>query len=83
MKRETPCGTYKVEEAAAKLGIGRNQAYEAARRGEIPTIKVGKRILVPKAAFNRMLDGEISAHDWLESQESDPIRARRSKGGRH
>jgi excisionase family DNA binding protein len=47
--------TITIEEVAHKLGIGRNQAYEAARRGEVPTIKIGKRILVPVAAFNRML----------------------------
>jgi excisionase family DNA binding protein len=47
--------TMSIEEAAQKLGIGRNQAYEAARRGELPTINFGKRKLVPVAAFNRML----------------------------
>jgi excisionase family DNA binding protein len=47
--------TMTIEELAQRLGIGRNQAYEAARRGEVPTIKIGKRILVPIAAFNRML----------------------------
>jgi excisionase family DNA binding protein len=33
--------TQTVEEAAKELGIGRNQAYAAARRGEIPTIRIG------------------------------------------
>ena len=47
--------TYKITEAAQLLGVGRNQAYEAAARGEIPTIKIGKRLLVPKAAFDRMV----------------------------
>jgi excisionase family DNA binding protein len=51
--------TYDVEEAGRLLGIGRNQAYEAAKRGDFPTIKIGKRILVPKAAFDRLLRGEI------------------------
>ncbi len=53
MKRKTtpPRATYGVQEAAKILGIGRNAAYEAARRGEIPTIKIGGRILVPKAAL--------------------------------
>ena len=44
-----------VQQAAKMLGIGRNQAYEAARRGQIPTVRIGKRILVPKAALERML----------------------------
>lgn len=49
--------TYNIEEAGRLLGVGGNQAYEAARTGQIPTIKIGKRILVPKAAFDRMLNG--------------------------
>lgn len=42
-------------EAAEKLGVGKAAAYEAAHRGDIPTIRVGKRFLVPVAAFNRLL----------------------------
>lgn len=53
--------TISVVEAARRLGIGRNQGYEAARRGEIPTIRLGKRYVVPLAAFERMLNGS-SAH---------------------
>lgn len=47
--------THTVPEAAKILGIGRNSAYEAARRGQIPTIVIGKRILVPAAALELML----------------------------
>jgi excisionase family DNA binding protein len=50
--------TYKVEEVGKLLGIGRNQAYDAAKRGDFPTIRIGKRLLVPKAALDRMLAGE-------------------------
>lgn len=49
--------TMTVPEAAAILGIGRNAAYEAAKTGQIPTIRIGKRILVPRAALDRMLEG--------------------------
>lgn len=52
-KRE--CGTVSVEDAAHALGIGRNSAYEAARKGELPTIRIGRRLLVPKAELERML----------------------------
>ncbi len=41
--------------AAAALGISKSSAYEAARSGELPTIRVGKRLLVPTAALRRML----------------------------
>ncbi|HLY58236.1 MAG TPA: helix-turn-helix domain-containing protein [Stellaceae bacterium] len=48
--------TYDMKQAAELLGIGINQAYAAAAQGEIPTIKIGKRVLVPKAALDRMLE---------------------------
>ena len=47
--------TFGIVEAGAKLGLGRNAAYEAARTGDIPTIRIGRRILVPKAAFEALL----------------------------
>ncbi len=52
--------TISVEEAAALLGISRNTAYEAVRRGEIPSIRIGKRFLIPAAALERMLDGAVT-----------------------
>ena len=48
--------TLTVEEAAEVLGISRAFAYEAARRGDIPSIRIGRRILVPRAALGRMLE---------------------------
>jgi excisionase family DNA binding protein len=50
-----PRVTMTVVEAARRLGIGRNQAYEAARRGELPVLRIGKRMVVPVAAFEQMI----------------------------
>lgn len=47
--------TVSVEEAARFLGVGRSAAYEAARRGELPTRRLGRRVLVPVPALR----------DWL------------------
>ena len=47
--------TLTVDETAKCLGIGRNSAYEAIARCEIPVVKVGKRLLVPKAALETLL----------------------------
>jgi excisionase family DNA binding protein len=47
--------TLTVEEAAQLLGISRAFAYEAVRRGEISSITIGRRILVPKAALHRLV----------------------------
>jgi excisionase family DNA binding protein len=49
--------TLTVEQAAAALGISRNSAYQAVRDGEIPAIRIGKRLLIPRAAFERMFEG--------------------------
>ena len=50
--------TLTVEEVAATLGISRAFAYEAVRRGEIPSIRIGRRVLVPRAALERLIDGD-------------------------
>ncbi len=50
-----------VPEAADLLGICRNAAYEGVRRGEIPSIRIGKRLVVPRAAFEEMLKGGATA----------------------
>lgn len=47
--------TISVTEAARRLGIGRDLAYQAAGRGELPTVRIGRRILVPVAALEAML----------------------------
>lgn len=56
-KEEVECLTYDVPVAGAKLGLSRNQSYVAARRGDIPVIRLGRLLKVPKAAFDRMLEG--------------------------
>jgi excisionase family DNA binding protein len=43
-------------DAGQALGLSRNATYEAARRGEIPTIRFGRLIKVPTAALRRMLE---------------------------
>jgi excisionase family DNA binding protein len=50
-----------VNEAAAMLRISRGAAYEAAKRKQIPTIRIGRRLLVPLAALERMLTGNAAA----------------------
>jgi hypothetical protein len=38
------------------FALGRNASYEAARRGDIPTIKIGRLLRVPVVALERKLD---------------------------
>jgi len=48
---------YTVQEAGALLGLTKNAAYEAAKRSDFPTIRIGRLIRVPKAALHAMIDG--------------------------
>jgi excisionase family DNA binding protein len=47
--------TLSVEGVAKILGLSRASAYEAVRTGQIPSLRFGKRIVVPRAALNKML----------------------------
>jgi excisionase family DNA binding protein len=44
-----------VEEAAEVLSIGRASAYQAANSGELPTVRIGRRLLVPVAQLRQLL----------------------------
>jgi excisionase family DNA binding protein len=44
-----------VEELAADLGIGRQAAYAGLRSGTIPSIRIGKRFILPKSAIQEWL----------------------------
>jgi excisionase family DNA binding protein len=48
--------TYTVPEAGRLLGISRGAAYAAAADKTLPTIRIGRRLLVPRAALERLLD---------------------------
>jgi excisionase family DNA binding protein len=53
---DTPRETLTVPEAARALGISRNSAYEAVRRGELGAVRLGRRLVVPRAALSRLLE---------------------------
>lgn len=45
------CETYKPEELAEMLGIGRTAVYKGLRDGTIPSIRFGNRYVIPKVAI--------------------------------
>lgn len=56
--------TYTVTEMAAVLGIGRTAAYEAVRTGQVPALKIGKRVVIPRVALERLLsDPTVNSDD--------------------
>ena len=50
--------TYRVEEIAEILSIGRSSAYELVKQGHFKTVKIGSAIRISKKSFD----------DWLDSQ---------------
>ena len=48
--------TLTVEETAKVLGIGRQLAYDRVKTGEIPVVKIGRRLLVPRRALAKLLE---------------------------
>ena len=60
-KEEQKAPVLTIDELAAEWKISRGLAYQAVNEGSIPSIRVGRRILVPRAQLERMLLGEKSA----------------------
>ena len=54
--------TLTVEEAAELLGVSRALGYELVARGEIPSLRLGRRIVVPRRALDAMLDNANDQH---------------------
>jgi excisionase family DNA binding protein len=50
---------YTVPEAANMLGLSRNYAYELVRTGQLPCVKFGKRLLIPRVQLEKMLNKEV------------------------
>jgi excisionase family DNA binding protein len=61
--------TVSVDEVAQVLGISRNHAFRCVGRGEIPSVRIGRRVLVPAAFLDRLLS--VDDQDLVE----DPRRA--------
>ena len=59
---ETP-PVLNVDEAAEILRVGRTTAYDAIRRGQIPSFRVGRKIRISRSALERLLSGETHGDD--------------------
>lgn len=51
--------TLTVEEAGELLGIGRSLAYEKAASGELPAIRLGRRLVIPTASLLKLLGRDV------------------------
>jgi len=66
---DTTAAVLTVSETAALLRMNRNSVYRALHRGELPSVKVGRRLLVPRAALERLLEPSPST----DEQRADPF----------
>ena len=65
--------TITVDEAAAALGLGRTATYDAVRRGEIPSVRLGRRVLIPTGPLLEMLGaGSDSTEDPVVEDDERP-----------
>jgi excisionase family DNA binding protein len=56
-QRDSRAKTLSVPEAGRDyFGLSRNGSYEAVRRGEIPVVRIGKKLRVPICQLERMLE---------------------------
>ena len=69
--------TISVEETAKYLGIGRAAAYLAVKNGELPSLRLGSRILVPVRALLELLAGREVSGASRQPSDHEPPRARR------
>lgn len=52
--------TLTVAEAAYLLGISKSAAYDCVRTGELPAIRMGRRLLVPTKALHELIDRAVA-----------------------
>lgn len=68
---ETEAMTVTVPEAARLLAISRSHAYELCARGDLPSVRLGRRIVVPIRPLLAMLNNEAAPGD---GQDPEPVR---------
>jgi excisionase family DNA binding protein len=89
--------TYTVSEAGQRLGISRATAYRAVKDGDLPSIRIGRRLVVPREAVEQMLahdhqaqaeqrqtepEAEEKEDTWIPGQDSTLVQATpRPRGG--
>ena len=56
MTNETESAILSVNECAKMLKLSRGSTYQGCLTGEIPHIKIGRRILIPRVAIQKLLE---------------------------
>jgi excisionase family DNA binding protein len=70
--------TLTVLEVAKALGLSRMAAYSAVRAGVIPSIRIGRRVLVPRVALDRLMEPATLAVSRQAASGEVPLQHRRA-----
>ena len=62
--------TYSPDELRAALGIGRGTVYDLLRSGQLRSVRVGRRIIVPSAEVDRFLLGAGEPKQGVDKVEA-------------
>ena len=52
--------TLSVEEAGKLMGVSRQVAYQLIHRPDVPTIQIGRRVLIPKKQLEEWMDRQVN-----------------------
>jgi len=63
--------TYTVTEAATVLGISRTSAYERVRAGDLPALRLGRRIVIARATVDAFVSGAAIAGNARDREAAD------------
>jgi excisionase family DNA binding protein len=72
----------RADEAAIVLGIGRTKVFEMLACGELPAIKIGRCVRVPKDRLERWIDEQANAHAQT-FLVTDSLQRGLTAGGQH
>lgn len=66
-KRDTHSLTLSVSEAAELLGVSRDLVYELVAQGNLPALRLGRRIALPRRALEELVNGT----DYVRSEKAN------------
>ncbi len=60
MSESSPLRYVTVEDFRRQHGLGRERVYQSVRRGELPHVKVGRKVLIPVDALDLLLRAQLT-----------------------
>ncbi len=68
-----------VDQVAEYLGLARNSAYAAVSRGEIRSVKIGRRVLVPRKALEELISPSAQGEAFPSASPAAPLAKQEAK----